>query len=309
MIDKISISIPHFRSKDSLTSLLRGLEAQELKYLKKTELIIINDDIENLFPTYNNNDFQNVIIVDQENRGVAAARNTAIKIAAGEILIFLDQDCIPQKNWLKNIIVAFETNPAIDALGGCIEPLRKKSSVNEYLSYKNHLGKPIVDQQTNKIITLITANSAYKTKILRSISGFNERIFDKSSHGGEDIDLTYRLNMNNYKIAYDKSVKVLHAYPDRVVDIFFKYANYGKGVRLFCHAHHLDPKKIRQPNFGYLAFFKYFINAPKHFLLSYSKFKTIRPKRKIFIYSLFDLIRYFGHGYGYFKSNYKRKII
>ena len=104
MIDKISISIPHFRSKDSLTSLLRGLEAQELKYLKKTELIIINDDIENLFPTYNNNDFQNVIIVDQENRGVAAARNTAIKIAAGEILIFLDQDCIPQKNWLKNMI-------------------------------------------------------------------------------------------------------------------------------------------------------------------------------------------------------------
>src|SRR3989344_5624293 len=267
MIDKISISIPHFRSKDSLTSLLRGLEAQELKYLKKTELIIINDDIENLFPTYNNNDFQNVIIVDQENRGVAAARNTAIKIAAGEILIFLDQDCIPQKNWLKNIIVAFETNPAIDALGGCIEPLRKKSLVNEYLSYKNHLGKPIVDQQT------------------------------------------YKINMNNYKIAYDKSVKVLHAYPDRVVDIFFKYANYGKGVRLFCHAHHLDPKKIRQPNFGYLAFFKYFINAPKHFLLSYSKFKSIRPKRKIFIYSLFDLIRYFGHGYGYFKSNYKRKII
>ena len=51
--------------------------------------------------------------------GVNKARNMGIRFAGGDILYFLDDDCLlPDKNHLRNLILLHEANPSVMGIGG-----------------------------------------------------------------------------------------------------------------------------------------------------------------------------------------------
>lgn len=310
---KITIAIPYYQSQDNLDNLLLALANQKIlnfEFKLDIEVIIVNDEFKNilLWPAFKKYGL-NLKIINQEHSGVAAARNRALEIAKGDIIFFLDQDCIPMSNWLENIFKRFIDDPQIDAIGGQIQPLSKVGLVNEYFNFINTLKQPIVDKLTKKIVTIITANSGFRVVALRQIGGFDQKVFDVFSHGGEDVDLTYRLIKNGYRIDYEPAAIVLHCYPDKFRAIFFKYANYGKGMRLFCLSRNINPILIRQPNLSFFSFLKYCFLILFKFKESYQNFKQIKNIRKVLLFIFFDLVRYLGHGYGYFYGNYKSKSI
>ena len=73
---------------------------------------------------YKNN--HKIVIVTERRKGKSIALNTGIKYAKGDLLIFLDDDVVPDKNWFKNLINAVHDNPAIKVFSGKISIDREK---------------------------------------------------------------------------------------------------------------------------------------------------------------------------------------
>ena len=48
---------------------------------------------------------------------VARSRNVGVKVAAGDILAFIDDDAVPEPDWLEQLAGAYE-DPRVSAAGG-----------------------------------------------------------------------------------------------------------------------------------------------------------------------------------------------
>ena len=64
-------------------------------------------------------------------QGTSRARNTGIKNASGDIIVFLDDDCIAQNEWLYYLERPFLRDPSIGIVGGEINACRVKGTLIE----------------------------------------------------------------------------------------------------------------------------------------------------------------------------------
>lgn len=60
------------------------------------------------------------IHVDENNRGLTRQRNIGIKRAHGEIVAFLDDDTIPEKDYFEQLLTCFDRHPEAIGVGGQI---------------------------------------------------------------------------------------------------------------------------------------------------------------------------------------------
>ena len=107
----LSIIIPAYKVEDYIEKCIRSLEQQDIE---KTayEIIVTNDGspdgcksiIEKL-----QNEFSNIVLINQENQGVSMARNNAIAIAQGKYILPIDPDDYVLPNTFKHILTLAET--------------------------------------------------------------------------------------------------------------------------------------------------------------------------------------------------------
>jgi len=297
-----TVAVPHYKSHDSLHRLLVALnDQQSLNFNLKDDIkvIVINDDLE---PILKSQDFVfenlNLKIINQENQGVATARNKAISLAEGEFVFFLDVDCVPSSNWLQTMIESFNKDKQIDGIGGRVEPLVLNGVVNEYYNLLNFLKKPIIDSKTGEIVIIITANCGFRLDKLKKIEGFDQKLFYKSAPGGEDLDLTYRFKQEGFTLQYEENALVLHSYPTKFFSILKKNINYGRGMARFCLARKIDPKIIRQPRLNFFSFIAYNLKFLARFKRSFLFFHKKTNIFKSALFAFFESLKYSAHSYG-----------
>jgi glycosyltransferase involved in cell wall biosynthesis len=63
--------------------------------------------------------------------GIPSARNRGIQEARHEIILFTDDDCIPQPRWLETMVEPFYRDPHIGAVGGRITYLGGEGTLVE----------------------------------------------------------------------------------------------------------------------------------------------------------------------------------
>ncbi len=112
----ISIIIPVWNKLDLTKQCLTAI-VQNTQY-KNYEVIIIDNA-----STDGTSDFLKTltgdvkIITNEENLGFAKASNQGAKIASGKYLLFLNNDTIPQKGWLSNLVETIESDKKIGIVG------------------------------------------------------------------------------------------------------------------------------------------------------------------------------------------------
>ena len=91
-MSKVSIIVPIYNVEKYLIEALDSVVNQTYKDL---EIICVNDGSKDnsrkILEEYKNKDSR-IIIVDQENQGLAGARNSGLNIASGEYIYFMDSD-------------------------------------------------------------------------------------------------------------------------------------------------------------------------------------------------------------------------
>lgn len=170
----------------------------KIKTVGKTETIVVDaskgklDDIKKKYPLA-----RWVYFYSKTNKKITIPeqRNVGIRKAKGNIIAFIDANCIPTNRWLVEL-----TKPIMEKteniVSGLINPIGKKS-VHDI----------VWDSRMN--VTYLkecgAANLAFNKDVLKNVG-----IFDENFGIGEDTDFTWRAVDKGYKIRYNKNAVIYH---------------------------------------------------------------------------------------------------
>jgi GT2 family glycosyltransferase len=113
----VSVIIATFNGANKICNCLDSIIIQTYPYYKLEILVIDDYSTDNLKEVISNYPSVNYII----NDGVhcqPSARNKGIKEAAGDVLLFLDDDTVLEPDYIENIVEDFITNPHIGGVTG-----------------------------------------------------------------------------------------------------------------------------------------------------------------------------------------------
>jgi GT2 family glycosyltransferase len=174
-------------------------------------------------------------IIIEKGYNPSENRNHGIKKAKGEIIWFLDDDAIVEKNVLKNAEDFFNKNNVDIAGGPQLTPKDDKffakmfgSAIESFwCSYKmaNRYKKGKLNLDASEL-SLTSANCFVKKSIFKKIKGFDERLWP-----GEDPEFFSRAKDNRLKIAYSPNLIIYHRRRGNLFSLLKQHYKYGN-VRL-----------------------------------------------------------------------------
>ena len=189
----VSFIVPCFNSENTVEICVNSILGQ-LKF-DGEEIIIINDgSTDNTLEIINQyKNHKNVIIkTHDKNMGLAAARNTGIQNACGEILIFIDSDMEVKKDWLSKAMAIFKNKNIVGVMGQYAPvPKTPLNKLDQYL-YSSLRGakKKYVDGDAIPFQYFLFSNTAIRKSVFDALGGFDEKF---KEYGGEDTELAIRL--------------------------------------------------------------------------------------------------------------------
>src|SRR5689334_5243212 len=99
-VPEVSVVIPTHNRLEVLAEVLQALESQQ--GAPPFEVVVVDDgSTDGTGDWLRNRTFRlNLLVLSQENRGPAAARNTGVAVASGRWVAFLGDDTVPSPGWL-----------------------------------------------------------------------------------------------------------------------------------------------------------------------------------------------------------------
>jgi len=218
----ISIIVPAYNEEDNILACVNSLKAQNFPKTDYEILLVDNNSTDNTLDVVKN---LGIIHTVEYRKGPAAAKNAGISLARGNIIAFIDGDCIATKNWLKNIVSGFEKSD-VGCVAGSITAMEDKnlSPLERFLIKKGHLAQ--AQHIENSFLPFAaTANAAYRKEVFNEIGLFDEKLLI-----GEDADLSWRMQLfTNYKVKYIPDATVFHPYESRVKKLFRQKRRHAYG--------------------------------------------------------------------------------
>jgi glycosyltransferase involved in cell wall biosynthesis len=173
-----------------------------------------------------------VILVDQEGKGLNAARNTGIKYSTGDIVAYTDGDCIIPIDWAKKIVINFD-DPVIGFVGGIVQGYDRSSILSNYMDESLFQATPgfrIRIETTDLRLMQFPAgaNMAFRRKALARVKFFDENI----TFGFDDLQPVEAMGFKGFRIILDPDVNIKHQHRSTLSELLKQHFNYGRGGTL-----------------------------------------------------------------------------
>jgi glycosyltransferase involved in cell wall biosynthesis len=140
------------------------------------------------------------------NKGIAAARNTALAAASGDVLVFVDVDAFADSRLLEVLLTGYN-EPEIGGVGG--QGIESNIQSNADRWRKMHASQNY-GEQPKDVGFLYGLCMSFRLSALQEVGGFNP-IFRTNA---EDVDIGLRLNAAGYRLRYLPQAKVYHQKTD-----------------------------------------------------------------------------------------------
>jgi len=217
---KYSIILPTYNRGHSIINALDGLLRQTI-HPHIYEIIIIDDgsidDTKLVVNRYKKKHTKwKIKYIPIPHSGPAVAKNVGVQHAKGNIVFFTDDDCVVPAVWMEKILEKFKKNTKIVGVGGWYRPPIEKLQKNIYIQFHYLLHRFYygfaLDSFSGNIrenkkgedvfYPIITANAAYRKKVLQKVGGFDENFLYPAY---EDLDLNKRIITVGYDLYYLQS--------------------------------------------------------------------------------------------------------
>ena len=196
----LSLVMPTYDEPERLEAALESLSRQDYPPAA-SEIIVIDDaspqlDAERLHAALA--PFPLRLIRNLYNQGRARARNAALRVAKGDIIIFLDSDMTVGPDFLRTHVERHRTQAEAVFIGN----IRFASEIpttrlTRYIEGRGVHGAEV--EQPMHFKCFVTGNSSLRRSSLLRVGFFDE---DLTAYGGEDLELGYRLHRAGIPLFY-----------------------------------------------------------------------------------------------------------
>jgi len=209
---KISVVIPNWNGRILLKKNLPAVLAT-----KPFEVIVVDDASPDDSINFLKENYPQIkIIRHQRNLGFAAACNSGVKAAAGEIVVLLNLDVIPEKDVLEKTLPDFEDEKVFAVSFN--EPSWSWARIKWVCGFVEHEPGPRV-QKTHISAWASGGSAAFRKSIWEKLGGFDELY---KPFYWEDVDLGYRAWKRGYKILWEPKAVVYHKHESTIGRHFSK---------------------------------------------------------------------------------------
>lgn len=194
-------------------------------------------------------DNPSIKLIKQENGGKFSALNNALNYVTTELVVSFDADTEIKKDALKEAVKRFVIDPKLMALGGTVLIASPKTLVQRAQSVEYQ-----IFSFTKKILGLIGgvlvvpgAFSVFRKEVFTEIGGYRE------AHNLEDVELTFRMQKQGFKIDHCENAFVTTKGPDTLKKLFKQRLRwcYGFIQNFKEYSHMLFNKNFK--NFGFFT--------------------------------------------------------
>lgn len=195
----VSIVIPLYNDAATIGAVLDGLAVQIAA--PDFEVTVVDDGSTDNGPDLTKGRAR---LLQQANAGPAAARNNGAQHARGDVVLFLDSDCVPSPHWVARMVGALENGfdgvmgTLIAANDGVVPRLVQLEIEDRYRA---------MSAATNGVDFIAAPSCGFRRQAFLDLGGFNETL-----RQAEDVEMAYRFTAAGHRIAFVPNAPVAHAH-------------------------------------------------------------------------------------------------
>ena len=200
------------------------------------EIIVVVDYNDALAARLRAADLGARVVANRYKQGLSGARNTGVEEAAGDVIVFLDDDAWADREWLEHMLAAYDS-PNVAGVGGAIEPIWPESRPAffppefDWVIGCSYAG---MQKTTGRVRNLIGANMSFRREVFESVGRFDTGVGRTALKplGGEDTELCIRVLQswpNSHFVIDDDAVVHHHVSADRTAWSYFSARCYAEG--------------------------------------------------------------------------------
>ncbi len=222
---KLSIIIPTL-GRETLAEVLQGIRDCEGFQEIRPEIIVVFDGVAATAPSR----LPDVKFLETaQHFGVSAARNVGIENATGDVLVFLGDDTIPTKNWLRKVHTFHLENPApTKGLLGMVSwtPELMRDPFHRWLLDHAQFAFSSIRRHGTTWRHFYTSNVSVK----KSLVGDTRFPQNFQGWGFEDILFGFELSEKGLVLHFDGSCEVLHDHAQTLSQVLANTRNARKNA-------------------------------------------------------------------------------
>ena len=249
----ISVVIPVFNAERTIEACLESLYAQDTHPL---EIIVVDNGstdktMEIVGSLMQRHEGVPTLLLQEARRGPSFARNRGAFQAQGDIIAFMDSDCMADPSWIDHVSQSFDRTD-IGAVAGSVIGFDRQTTFGKFHALFTLRALP--SSQLFHAFTLVsggfpTANLSVRGTLFRSLGGFDENI----PQFGEDHDLCARIYRAGARIYFDKEAIVHHKHRKSIKSTWHQSFGFGTGHATLLKKHFSKMLIVELPGWHFLS--------------------------------------------------------
>lgn len=183
--------------------------------------------------------------VEEPVPGLSSARNAGLRAATHDIIAYTDDDVVADRGWLRGLARGFERAEDIGCVSGIVPSGELRTLAQAYFDWRvswaaNMAPRVFRLAQPPEDLPLFPfqvgaygtgANFALRRSVVAEIGLFDERLgAGRSTRGGEDLDMFFRVLTAGYGLAAEPSSIIWHRHRSDNDALLAQARGYGVGL-------------------------------------------------------------------------------
>lgn len=187
--------------------------------------------------------------------GLDFARNRALREATREVVAFVDDDAVVERDWAATLLDVFVRNPRVAVCTGRVEPLSLANEAQRLFEANGGFSRglapvrlpadaqrPLHGRQAPLIAWAVSIGSgcsyAVRRDVALALGGFDEALdLGHPLPGGGDHDLLWRALEAGYEVAYEPCALAWHEHRSEMSAVRAQIAHHQRALVAFLAKH------------------------------------------------------------------------